>query len=178
MAANAGRRPADRAGRNAATWSTPWDDRISRDHAQVSWSGSRLRVDRLPSARNPIFVRGQPSTGFEIEPGEHFVIGQTTFTLADERVNVSIDVPQPAQEQAFSSRYLQQIQFRHADAHIDVLSKLPAVISGAGSDAELYVRLVNSVLSGVSRASAAALVALRPRPIDRRSKCCNGTAGK
>jgi adenylate cyclase len=148
-------------GRSAAGWSTAWDDRVSRDHAQICWNGSRLRVDRLPSARNPIFVRGQPATGFDLEPGEHFVIGQTTFTLADERVNVSLDMPQPAQEQAFSSRYLQEIQFRHADAHIDVLSRLPAVISGANTDPELYVRLVNLVLSGVSRASAAALVAVQ-----------------
>jgi adenylate cyclase len=148
-------------GRSSTTWSTPWDDRVSRDHAQICWNGLQLRVDRLGSARNPIFFRGQPASGFDIEPGEHFVIGQTAFTLADERVNVSLDVPQPAQEQAFSSRYLQQIQFRHADAHIDVLSRLPEVISGANSDSELYVRLVNSVLSGVNRASAAALVAVQ-----------------
>ncbi|HTU23813.1 MAG TPA: adenylate/guanylate cyclase domain-containing protein [Pirellulales bacterium] len=157
--------PAGRAvvlGRSAGGWSAAWDDRVSRDHAEICWDGSRLRVDRLPSARNPIFVRGQPTSGFDLEPGEHFVIGQTTFTLTDERVNVSLDVPQPAQEQAFSSRYLQQIQFRHADAHIDVLSRLPEVISGATTDAELYVRLVNLVLAGVSRASAAALVAVTP----------------
>ena len=116
-------------GRGGANWATPWDDRVSRDHAQVVWDGSKLLVERLPSARNAIFVKGKQLSHFEIAPGEHFVIGETTFTLADERVNVSLDVPKPAQEQAFSSRYLQQVQFRHADAHIDMLSRLPEVIS-------------------------------------------------
>jgi adenylate cyclase len=149
-------------GRGGASWATPWDDRVSREHAQVCWDGAKLLVERLPSARNAIFVKGQQAPRFEIAPGEHFVIGETTFTLADERVNVSLDVPKPAQEQAFSSRYLQQVQFRHADAHIDMLSRLPEVISTAASDSELCVRLVNLVLSGVNRASAAALVLVKP----------------
>ena len=80
-----------------------------------------MKVRQLPGARNPIFVKGRPATDFEIVPGEHFVIGETTFTLTDERVNVSLDVPQPVQQQTFSSQYLQKMQFRHTGAHIDVL---------------------------------------------------------
>jgi adenylate cyclase len=154
-------------GRGAGSWATPWDIRVSRNHAQVCWDGQRLEVERLPNARNPIFCKGQEATRFEIAPGEHFVIGETTFTLADERVNVSLDIPKPAQEQTFSSRYLQEIQFRHADAHIDMLSRLPEVISSAASDSELCVRLVNLVLSGLTRASAAALVMVKPGAQDR-----------
>ncbi len=130
------------------------------------WSGTvrNCLSSDCRAPRNAIFVKGKQLSHFEIAPGEHFVIGETTFTLADERVNVSLDVPKPAQEQAFSSRYLQQVQFRHADAHIDMLSRLPEVISSAATDPELCVRLVNLVLSGVSRASAAAMVLVKPGP--------------
>lgn len=148
-------------GRESAGWTTPWDDRVSRQHAEICWDGARLEVRRLPSARNPIFVKGRQAAAFDIVPGEHFVIGGTSFTLADERARVSLDVPQPAQQQTFTSQYLQKLQFRHADAHIDVLSRLPEIISGALSDSELYVRLVNLLLAGVTRAAAAALVAVK-----------------
>ena len=64
------------------------------------------------------------------------------------------------QQQTFSSQYLQKIQFRHTGAHIDVLGRLPEVISGASSDSELSVRLVNLLLTGLPRAGAAALVSV------------------
>jgi adenylate cyclase len=148
-------------GRAPGGWPTSWDDRVSRQHAEVSWDGQRLDVRRLEGARNPIFVKGRPESQFKIEPGEHFVIGETTFTLTDERVNVSLDVPPPAQQQTFSSQYLQKIQFRHTGAHIDVLGRLPEVISGASSDSELSVRLVNLLLTGLPRAGAVALVMVK-----------------
>ncbi len=154
-------------GRAPGGWPTSWDDRVSRQHAEISWDGQRLHVRQLPGARNPIFVKGRPAQQFEIEPGEHFVIGETTFTLTDERVNVSLDVPQPVQQQTFSSQYLQKIQFRHTGAHIDVLGRLPEVISGAGSDSELSVRLVNLLLTGLPRAGAAALVCVKHPADDR-----------
>lgn len=148
-------------GRTAAGWSVDWDARISREHAEISWDGKRLEVRQLPSARNAIFVRGRPAAEFGLAPGEHFVISETTFTLADEHVQVAGNVPRPVQEQRFTSHYLRQHRFRHADAHIEALSRLPEVISGAASDAELKVRIVNLLLAAVSRAGAVALVEAR-----------------
>ena len=75
----------------AGVWAVPWDDRISREHVtlQVRSDGS-LTVRQMPSARNPIFYRGQKRDEFVLAPGEHFVIGKTTFTLAIRpAVNVS-----------------------------------------------------------------------------------------
>lgn len=148
-------------GRGAGGWATPWDEHISRQHAEIAWDGQRLRVKQLPAARNPIFFKGRQTPAFDIQPGEHFVIGETTFTLSDERVQVTLDVPQPTQQQTFSSQYLQRVQFRHGDVHIDVLSRMPEMISGAASDGEVYVRLVNLLLAGVPRAGAAALVCVK-----------------
>lgn len=150
-------------GRAGAAWTTPWDDRISRRHAELTWNGSRLLVRRIPEARNPIFFKGSPTESFEIAVGEHFVIGGTTFSLADERVQVSLDVPAPVQEQAFSTEYLHNVSFRHVGPHIDVLSRIPEVITAADNDAELALRLVSLLLTGLPRAGAAALVAVRDR---------------
>ncbi len=159
-------------GRAGAALPAPWDDQISRRHAELSWDGRRLHVRRLGEARNPIFFQGRASEAFEVAPGEHFVIGSTTFTLADERVNVSLDVPVPLEEQTFSTDYLHSLPFRRVGPHIDVLGRLPEVISAATGDAELSLRLVNLLLAGLPRAGAAALVAVpdasppQPAPVD------------
>jgi adenylate cyclase len=147
-------------GRQSATWSVPWDDRISREHVELAWTGELLKVHALAEAANPVFVRGRQESSFELHPGEHFVVGSTTFSLADDRVNVSLEIPQPVREQAFSSQYLQRMRFRNADQRIENLSRLPEVISSAGNDTELFVRLVNVLLSGVTTADAAAIVAV------------------
>ncbi|MGA2796901.1 MAG: adenylate/guanylate cyclase domain-containing protein [Thermoguttaceae bacterium] len=145
-------------GRLGGTWAVPWDPHVSHRHAQLYWNGTRLEVTRLPNSRNPIFLLGKEADRFSIQPGDHFVIGQTSFTLADQRVNITADAPQPVQQQSFSAQYLRQVQFRNPDYRIEVLSRLPDVISGAAGDAELVVRLVSMLLAGVPRADAAAVV--------------------
>ena len=147
-------------GRSGGMWAVPWDHHVSRRHAQAVWNGRALEVARLPEARNPMFLRGQEVDHCTLVPGEHFVIGQTTFTLADQQVDVTSDAPMPVQQQSFSAQYLKQVQFRNPDHRIEVLSRLPDVISGATGDQELFVRLVGMILAGVLRADAAAVVAI------------------
>ena len=57
------------------------------------------------------------------------MIGETTFTLAEERVTISVNAPQPVTEQTFSPDYLRSIRFRNADQRIDVLSRLPEIMA-------------------------------------------------
>lgn len=147
-------------GRIGGVWAVPWDHQVSRRHVELEWDGSRLKVRRLPDAINPVFLGGKENDSFEISPGEHFVVGQTTFTLADQQVDVSIDQPAPVQQQSFSAQYLKGVQFRNPDHRLEVLSRLPDVISGAAGDKELFVRLVSMLLAGVPRADAAAVVAV------------------
>ena len=127
-------------------------------------AGRAAEGQALPQGRNPVYFRGQEAAEFSLQPGEHFVIGQTTFTLADQRVNVAADAPQPVQQQSFSSQYLKQVQFRNPDHRIEVLSRLPEVIWGDRGPSELFVRLVSMLLAGVPRADAAAVVAAEPEP--------------
>jgi len=144
-------------GRTDTTWSVPWDGQISRRHAQLRWDGETLLVTREPNTRNPIYLGGRETEHFELRPGEHFVIGQTTFTLARQRVAMTVAAPKPTQQQSFSSKYLRQVPFRNPDRRIEVLSRLPEVISGAAGERELFVRLVTMLLAGIPRAQAAAV---------------------
>ena len=145
-------------GRNSGTFAVPWDEQISRSHARLRWQRDRLEVQKLDGAPNAIFFHGQEQSPFHLLAGDHFVIGQTTFTLADDQIQISLKVRQPLQQQAFSAEYLQQVKFRNARARIEVLGRLPDVILGATSDTELFVRLINMVLAGIPGADAAALV--------------------
>ena len=145
-------------GRSSGTWSIPWDDRISRRHVVVEWQEDRLNVSRLDGATNPVFFQGQREDQFTLSAGEHFVIGATTFSLTDEHVELSLDSQMPATEQAFSSMYLNRVRFRDADRRVEVLGQLPEIISGATSDNEMFVRVVNLLLSGIPGATAVALV--------------------
>ncbi len=151
-------------GRAAGVWSVPWDLHVSRRHAALWCKGNRLEVRAIPDAQNPIYFRGKEAAQFTMRPGDHFVIGRTTFTLVDQRVTITADAPRPVQQQSFSSQYLKQIQFRNPDHRIEVLSRLPEVISQATGDSELCGLLVNMLLAGVPRADTAAVVAAEAGP--------------
>ena len=145
-------------GRASGAWSTPWDDRISRRHVEVCYREGVLEVDAVEGARNPVFYRGHKTEQFTLRPGDHFVIGQTTFSLVEERAAASLEIPRPHGERTFTQEELRAQPFHQADKRIDSLSRLPEIISGASSDQEMFVRLVNLLLSGIERATAAAVV--------------------
>lgn len=147
-------------GREAGIYSTPWDPQVSRRHVTARWTEGRLHVEKCPDARNPVFHGGHPDDSFSVGPGEHFVIGQTTFTVVSGTVKWLADLNRPVEEQTFSSQALERVRFHNADQRIEVLSRLPDIISGAVNETELFVRLVSMLLAGIPRASAVALVAI------------------
>lgn len=145
-------------GRTAEPWAVPWDDRISRKHATLNWSNNKLQVNKLPQARNEIFFRGKRCDQFSVAVGEHFVIGQTTFTIADQQVQFSDVEPPVFAEQTFSSHLLRQTQYKDAGQRIEALGKIPEIIAGAIDDEELYPRIVKLLLQGIPHASFVAIV--------------------
>ena len=154
-------------GRTSHPWSVPWDDRISRQHAELKWTGERLLVTRLLESRNPVFHRGLRKDSFELGVGDHFVIGQTTFSLVDQRIRVvaKSELPPAMTEQTFAPSQLRSVRYRDADRRIDVLSRLPEIISGSSGDEELYVRVVNLLMQGIPQATFVAIVS-RHREFD------------
>ena len=66
----------------------PWDMKISREHAVLTMEKGRLRVSRLPTARNPVRFNGQNCAEFLLAPGEEFEIGSTTIRLSRGQLHV------------------------------------------------------------------------------------------
>jgi adenylate cyclase len=137
----------------------PWDDRVSREHAllQPQDDGS-LKVTQSPQARNPIFYRGRKQESFALRPGEHFVIGHTTFTLAVRpEVNVA-DARAGVTEHVYDAVELRRKGFRDSAARIEALGRLPDIIGGSSSDDELVFRVVSLLMQSISSASAVAIL--------------------
>ena len=148
-------------GRSSDPWAVRWDDRISRKHATLCWNGSKLEVCKLEQARNAIFYQGQQCDKFSASVGEHFVIGETTFTVLDQQVQITPTTDPPAfAEQTFSAHLLRQNKYKDADKRIEALGKLPDIIADAANDQDLCKSIVNLLLEGVPDACFVAILRL------------------
>lgn len=156
-------------GRQQAHWTVPWDHLISRQHAKLLWDGQLLQVEKLASARNPIFILGHSEDRFTIHPGQHFVIGSTTFSLAQSTVGATLQMPDPVQEKLFSRQVLNQVRFQEAERRLAILGDLPEMIAGANTDTELYVHLCNVIFGGALLAKTVAVVAYDDSVLTQRS---------
>lgn len=145
-------------GRDCGDWSLTWDPCISRRHAKLELRGEKLYVEAHPDASNPIFYAGQAMVQFEVPERQHFVIGDTTFSLVSHRAEVSLVERYPTSQQTFTTDYLRHISFRHAQKQIQALTRLPEIVAGANTDEELHARLIHLLLTGIVEAEAAAVV--------------------
>ena len=57
------------------------DPHLSRQHFSIRPQAGRLRVQRSPGARNPLFCAGQEQDAFELSPGQLFTTGKSQFGL-------------------------------------------------------------------------------------------------
>ena len=139
----------------------PWDAQISRQHAQLTCTRESATVRHIATASNPVFYDGQNVVECELGPGDHFVLGNTNFSLY--RADDASPSPQSptVQEVAFDPQDLRDVQYADAQKRIDVLTQLPQVIRGARVNAELYQLISNLLLAGITRAEAVAIVSLR-----------------
>jgi adenylate cyclase len=149
-------------GRNRSPWSIPWDKKISGEHAEIVLKDGRISLRRLQGASNPVFLQGKAQDTFTLGPGEHFVIGGTTFTYSTEQADVSQATPYPWAERTFSRVDLGRVQFRDADKRIEALARLPDLISFSANDDELFEELVQLLLLGIPIAASAAVIGVDP----------------
>lgn len=147
-------------GRSTETYRVPWDNQVSRRHAMLTASEHRLHVQAIPDAANPIFFNGREVSDFYVRPGEHFVIGNTSFMVASDQAFGSLSAPDPIRQQTFSADFLEQVQYRDADRRIDVLNRLPEVIAEANNSDELLIGMVNTLMAGISAATTIGVVQL------------------
>jgi adenylate cyclase len=144
-------------------WGAEWDPQISKLHATVHWQNGRLLVQRrvVPTkTTNPIYYKGNETDQFSIGPGEHFIIGDTTFTLLDEESMASSPPPLRPTELTIGRDDLLQRRFADPGRRIDALATLPDLIRHAPDDTELQDRVLEVLLMGIPHATAAAVVSV------------------
>jgi adenylate cyclase len=145
-------------GRGTTTFRVPWDGKVSRRHVRLHVDESGVRVEKIQDASNPVFFNGKEKEEFTLSPGEHFVIGSTTITLADARAFASLDAPDPISQRSFSPEFLKKVVYRNADRRVDILNRLPDAISSAGNTDDLLIRIINLLISGIPTATSAGVV--------------------
>ncbi len=173
-------------------WSVPWDPMISREHADIYWEGERLRVRCVESARNPILIPDGCCRELHLHGGQSFRIGNTTFTLVvtaaatPELAAVTPtqqSSPAPANpaprslddddcdgilaQQTYTQAELQRMRFGNAEKQIELLARLPHLISTTTSDEQLAHVLVRLLLDAIPQAEAAAVVRYDPTEAGR-----------
>lgn len=148
-------------GRSGADWNVPWDSMISRAHVRLTPTGDdRVDVLCMTTARNGVFHRGKQVSRFTLVPGDHFVIGKTTFTLANRPGATDSSNAGDMTEHAYDLTALRRRHFRDAGSRIELLSRLPDLITSSGSDQELLVRVTSMLLQATPSAAAVAIVSV------------------
>jgi adenylate cyclase len=148
-------------GRCEADWNVPWDSMVSRAHVNLTpLADGSVLVRCVPTARNPVFYRGNRILQFTLVPGEHFVIGGTTFTLANRPGASDFAAAGDVTEHAYDHAALRRRHFRDAASRIEMLIRLPDLITSSGSDEELLVRVTSMLLQATPAASAVAIASL------------------
>jgi adenylate cyclase len=139
-----------------ADLAVPWDLLISRRHAQVRWYGEKLQVRKLDTGRNDILYRGRSCDDFELDLGEEFQIGKTTF-----RFEAPQAIPEPAWPLGNSGvDVLSDGGFQTPSRWLEVLSRLPRTIANSTTDEDFARCVVSIVLETLPRVDTAAVLHL------------------
>ncbi|WP_417847725.1 adenylate/guanylate cyclase domain-containing protein [Thalassoglobus sp.] len=172
-----------------AALSVPWDPAISREHADLTLTGKELKLVCLQAARNPAVFNGKIAPHLILQVGESFRIGSTSFKLEVEEVtqtvqgaltgSCQIDIGNGLiqfdamdetgsadllEQHSYSPGELSNFSFGDADDRIEMLSKLPQLISQSESDEQLAYSLASLLLKAVPKATA---VAVAQFPVDK-----------
>ena len=151
-------------------WEVPWDQMISREHADLTFADGKLKVQCLEQARNPIIFAGKPVREASVGLHEWFQIGTTTFLVSDivsgseftraaasEPVEFLSEDNSSGSERAFSVDQLRKIAFRNSDSQMELLEQLPDRLSQSHSDDDLGTTLSQLLLDAISNAVAVAV---------------------
>ena len=153
-------------------WAVPWDRAISREHADVRWENGVLRVSMIPQARNPLIHQNKMMKEVTLSAGDWFQIGETKFQAGDisertvvkqepeeDTVNVEFDegVGSIMEEYAYSQEELSKVAFKNSELQLEILSRLPRLISGSHTDEDLGALLSRLLLDAIPPAEAVAV---------------------
>lgn len=137
-------------------WRVPWDPAISREHVDLQLTESKLQVKRLGTSRNPVVYLGKARDEFEMAAGEEFQIGRTVFRFLI--VHFESGPNSPVAERSFPAAALQKAPISKPDLKLEILSRLPPLISEARSDADLAKTIVDQLLEAIPDAGVASVI--------------------
>lgn len=141
-----------------ADYCVAWEPWLSHRHATLAIEDGAVLLTRHPEAANPVFHQGLICDRATLHEGDCFVIGATVFRIAGEAVGDSSSPAAGLEEVRFEPGQLRHVRFSDADKRIEVLTHLPSVITGARTDEEFYLRIVQLLLVGIPRAEGVAIV--------------------
>ncbi|MBI3925044.1 MAG: hypothetical protein HY319_05850 [Armatimonadetes bacterium] len=125
-----------------------FDPTLSRRHFTITWNGERLRIQREPHSRRPLFVQGEETEDFHLVPGQHFTCGHTRFELVDH------ERPSEQPTRAFTiAPSFQGSGSRDASRCLQALLRLQPLLSGA-RDLRSFFRELLPILEDVLPAAA------------------------
>ena len=145
-------------------WVVNWDRLISREHAQLRWQDGKLEVRCMEKATNPIVINGESFRELKIDVGGEFLIGATKFRLTgtvepEDSPDMDMSADEPLDGlQTYQSGELNEFQFSDPIRQMDMLARLPKMISGSTSDEELAGLLVDVLLETIPAGVATAVM--------------------
>lgn len=166
-----------------ATLPVPWDQAISREHADITLHEETLEFACLPNARNPAVFDGKPVREMTFQEGDEFRVGSTSFlfereappakTVGSGSIPHRIDtgssfinfdaVDDDDEESNLMERHsygpgeLKKYSFDRADERIELLTQLPRLIAQSVSDEDLAFSLAGFLLRAIPKATAVAV---------------------
>ena len=154
-------------------WEIPWDQMISREHADAFWGDGKLRVQCLEQARNPIVFGGKPVREALVGVNEWFQIGTTIFhvssVIARAAATPARQTSQPSEfefceedpsegtERAYSAAELRKVAFGNGERQMELLEQLPERIAESHSDDDLGAMLSRLLMEAIPTSSAVAV---------------------
>lgn len=145
-------------------WQVAWDRLISREHADLKWIDGQLQIRCLKKAANPIVRNGEPVRELSIAVGGEFLIGQTTFRLLEKDSAALTSEVDPCDDDTvnelvgYDQEELNAVDFSDPARQMEMLARLPKMISASANDEELAGLLVNVLLQTIPAGVATAVV--------------------
>lgn len=139
--------------------SIAWDRRVSRHHADVSWTEGRFSIECHDGVLNPIVYRGSACRQAEMRVGEEFRIGRTIFRVVED--DSSSSIRRILDEEGSTDEGGTQYSLSPADDRLSLISKYSQSLWLSAHETELATSLVNILAEIVPHASSVAIVQCR-----------------
>ena len=145
---------------SSCDWCIGWDLYLSRRHFKLTAHDEHVHIEAMSEKVNPIFYRGHQQHAFDVQPGEAFVVGGTTFRFLVNRTDFVSPRQPHLQEYTFSREQLDLVSFSDAEKRIEILSHLPDLIINSRNDDEVFARVSTILLTGMIHVESVAVVGI------------------